>query len=64
MVWYAFQGTYDRLPEAWGKFGKELRSVEPSKLSGPPGDVYVCDPAGNKGTQETMITILWAPLKP
>jgi len=63
VVWHVFQGSYKGLPEAWAKFGKELSSMPAEKFAGPPGDVYVCNPSDHKGTEEKLITILWAPLK-
>jgi len=62
VVWYVHQGSYKGLPEAWAKFGKELSSMRTKKFGGPPGDVYACDPMNHKGSEETLITILWAPL--
>ncbi len=41
----------------------KIRSIGSSQFSGPLGDVYVCDPKEHRGTEETMITILWAPLR-
>jgi effector-binding domain-containing protein len=63
VVWYVHKGSYKGLPEAWAKFGKELASMQSEKFAGPPGDVYACDPMNHKGAEDTMITILWAPLK-
>jgi hypothetical protein len=35
-----------------------------SRLAGPPGDVYACDPLDHPGAQQKdMITIFWVPLK-
>ncbi len=55
VAWYVFQGPYRELPDAW--------AIGSGKVSGPPGDVYVCDPVDHKGTEEKLITILWAPVK-
>jgi hypothetical protein len=63
VAWYVFQGPYSALPEAWTDFMKKTNSMGPTKLSGPPGDVYVCSPMEHKGDEEKMITILWTPLK-
>jgi hypothetical protein len=63
VVWYVFQGHYSGLSEAWTKFGKELSNIPAEKFAGPPGDVYACSPMDHKGTEEKLITILWAPLK-
>ncbi|OLE76416.1 hypothetical protein AUG19_02810 [archaeon 13_1_20CM_2_54_9] len=63
VAWYVFQGPYRGLADAWTKFGKELQAMGPGKFSGPPGDVYACTPADHKGSEEKLITILWAPMK-
>jgi len=52
------------LPEAWAKFGRMLQALKTEKFTGPPGDVYVCDPMDHQGpAEEKKITILWAPLR-
>jgi hypothetical protein len=63
VAWYVFKGPYSSLPEAWNEFMKKARSLSTAKLSGPPGDVYLCDPIEHKGDEKSMITILWAPVK-
>lgn len=63
VAWYVFQGPYRGLADAWTKLGKELQAMGPGKFSGPPGDVYACTPADHKGSEEKLITILWAPMK-
>ena len=62
VVWSVHQGSYRGLAEAWDKFNKELSSMPPEKFAGPPGDVYACSPMDHKGKEETMITILYAPV--
>jgi len=51
------------MPEGWGEFMKKAQASNAGEFAGPPGDVYVCDPQDHKGNEQTMITILWAPLK-
>ena len=63
VAWYVFQGPYRGLPDAWARFGKELQAMGPGNFPGPPGDVYVCDPVGHKGTEQKLITVFWAPMK-
>ena len=41
-----------------------LQALKTEKFTGPPGDVYVCDPMDRQGpAEEKKITILWAPLR-
>ena len=64
VAWYVFQGSYEGLSKGWSEFKKKAHNAVSSKLVGPPGDVYVCDPEEHKEKgQGTMITILWAPVK-
>jgi len=63
VAWYVFQGPYSKLSEGWTGFLEKARSLPTVNLTGPPGDVYVCDPAEHKGKEESIITIFWAPIK-
>ena len=63
VAWYAFRGPYSSLPHAWSEFMQKIRSSSNVKPSGPPGDVYACDPVEHKGDENSMITILWTPVK-
>ena len=64
VAWYVFQGPYSGLGDAWQEFMRKAHASGPVALSGPPGDVYVCDPADHPGDRAaTMTTIFWAPLK-
>ena len=63
VAWYVAQGPYADLGDMWQEF---MRKVRASKLpvTGPPGDVYVCDPEEHKGAQgKSLSTIMWAPMK-
>jgi hypothetical protein len=63
VAWYVFQGPY-RLPEGWGEFMKKAQASNANEFTGPPGDVYVCNPQEHKDNEQKMITILWTPLTP
>ncbi len=63
VAWHVFQGPYSELPKGWNEFMKKARKMSSAKLSGPPGDVYLCDPTEHSGDEKNMLTILWAPLK-
>lgn len=63
VVWYVFQGPYKSLPEAWSGFMGKARALSKVKFSGPPGDVYVCNPEEHKGEENSMITFLWVPIE-
>ncbi len=60
VAWAVFKGSYRRLPEGWSDFMMKTRSLP---TAGPPGDVYVCEPSNHKTDEDTMLTILWVPLK-
>ena len=60
VAWSVFRGPYDTLPRGWNEFMERVRSM-PTK--GPPGDVYICDPTEHSGDENSMLTILWVPLK-
>jgi effector-binding domain-containing protein len=62
VAWYVFQGPYSKLSEGWTRFMEKAHSA-PTVRAGPPGDIYVCDPAEHKGKEESIITIFWAPVK-
>ena len=64
VAWYVYQGPYAGMPKGWSEFHKKVGSTVKSKPSGPPGDVYICDPDDHKvEAQETLLTILWMPVK-
>jgi len=59
---YVAQGSYSKRGEMWREFMTKVRAQK-LPVMGPPGDIYVCDPEEHKDTQETLSTIMWAPLK-
>lgn len=62
-AWYVYQGPYYGIPDAWQQF---MRKVHAKKLqgAGPPGDLYVCNPADHESDGgKKLMTIFWAPLK-
>ena len=63
VVWYVFQGPYSELSKGWSRFMKKALAKKGSKVTGPPGDVYICSPEEHIGEEETITTILYAPLK-
>lgn len=64
VAWYVYAGPYRGLSEGWGTFMRKAHAAHGGELAGPPGDVYVCDPADHEGEAEAkLITIMWAPLK-
>ena len=63
VAWYAFKGPYNSLPHAWREFLQKIRSLSEAKPYGPPGDVYACNPEEHKGDVNSIITILWIPVK-
>ena len=63
VAWYAYQGPYKALPEAWSGFMGKVRVLPKMKFSGPPGDVYLCNPEEHKGEENSMITLLWMPIE-
>ena len=64
LVWYVFQGSYADLGKGWGLFMEKVKASGLQGVTGPPGDIYVCDPEEHPGNLvSTMTTILWAPLK-
>lgn len=64
VAWYVFRGAYTGLGSAWATFPKKVLASKRAEPSGPPGEVYVCDPDDHKGAREAkMLTILWIPLK-
>jgi len=64
VVWYAYRGPLDGLGRAWETFMSMARATRVGPLHGPPGDLFVCDPDDHKeDRQESLLTILWAPLK-
>ncbi|MFQ5918870.1 MAG: hypothetical protein ACE5I4_02335 [Thermoplasmata archaeon] len=64
VAWYVFQGPYSALSDAWASFMQKALASGVSKPSGPPGDVYVCDPLDHLGeAEEKLTTILWVPLR-
>ena len=63
VAWYVNQGAYDTMGNAWRDFSTKVHAAKLPVL-GPPGDVYVCDPADHeKDGGEKLTTILWMPLK-
>lgn len=64
VAWYVFQGSYEGLADAWATFMQKALSSDIGEVTGPPGDVYVCDPLDHlEDEQSRLTTILWAPLK-
>ena len=64
VAWYAVQGPYDHLGDAWAEFMQKALASDIGPVSGPPGDVYVCDPLDHLAeAEERLTTILWVPLK-
>jgi hypothetical protein len=66
VLWYVAQGPYAGIGEAWTLFMKKAHARFPAvELSGPPGDVYVCDPADHAGAGASRLTtLMWAPVRP
>jgi hypothetical protein len=64
VAWYVFQGPYSELgSRGFPTFWKKCRDAK-LDMSGPPGDVYVCNPACHEeDKQAKLLTILWCPLK-
>ncbi len=60
--WWVYQGSYEGLGDAWRAFGEMFLSSD-IKGAGPPGDLYVCDPADHEDNPEKIITILWMPAR-
>ena len=64
VCFYVYQGPYSGLSQAWPTFMGKAQATFSGKVTGPPGDVYICDPTEHTGSAErTLITILWAPMK-
>ena len=63
VAWYVFHGAYSGLGNAWAMFPKKFLGSKRGEPSGPPGEVYVCDPDDRKGAREAkLLTVLWIPL--
>lgn len=63
VAWYVFQGPYAGLSDAWADFMQKALASDIGGVTGPPGDVYVCDPLDHLDElQGTLTTILWAPV--
>jgi hypothetical protein len=60
VAWSVFKGPYSELPKGWSEFMKKVRSMP---TSGPPGDVYMCDPMEHDADQSSLLTILWVPVR-
>lgn len=63
VVWSVHQGPYDGLGQAWAEFIRKVGAEYGARMSGPPGDVYVCDPADHADDTGRMTTILWSPIR-
>lgn len=64
VAWFVFQGRYSGRGDAWAAFPKKFLASKRGEPSGPPGEVYVCDPNDHKGVRESkLLTILWIPRK-
>ena len=64
VAWYVYQGPYDSLSEGWASFMQKALATGVGELTGPPGDIYVCDPLDHlEAEQEKLTTILWVPLR-
>ena len=65
VAYYVFAGPYSELPRAWAMFMEKAMRAAGSWLVGPPGDIYACPPEAHPGPKAaSMITILWAPVRP
>ena len=64
VAWYVFQGPYSELgSRAFPTFWKKCDEAK-LDMSGPPGDVYVCNPVCHEeDKQAKLLTIIWCPLK-
>lgn len=62
VAWSVYQGSYEGLGLAWAAFMHTVGARYGAKMSGPPGDVYVCDPADHTDDTGRMTTILFAPV--
>jgi hypothetical protein len=63
IAWWIYRGSHDGMGEAWGVFGGKVRDAVGVEETGPPGDIYLCDPKDHPGAWEEMLTVLWAPRK-
>ena len=63
VAYYVFKGPSTAVSGAWTDFLSKVHTQLAGKVSGPPGDVYPCDPEDHPGSDAShQITILWAPL--
>lgn len=64
VAWMVFGGPYSELGErGWPDFWQKVGQAK-LRMTGAPGDVYVCPPEAHKeDRQARMLTILWAPVE-
>ncbi len=60
--WWVHQGPYNGLPGAWRTLGEKFAETD-LQSTGPPGDIYICDPADHQEDPENILTILWNPVE-
>lgn len=64
VAWYVAQGPLATLGDHWQTFHAKVVAAKVGTPHGPPGDVFICDPADHEADgRKRLLTILYMPLE-